>query len=79
MWENIPSRRFSSRSVVCATVRAYAASNPATPGTSILPEPGEIETWMTAPWDQAKALQRPLPDGALVEVLRGAKKDEVGV
>ena len=43
----------------------------------ILTDPGEIETWLTAPWEQAKALQRPLPDGALVEVARGVKKDEV--
>ena len=41
----------------------------------ILTEPQEIETWMTAPWKQAKSLQRPLPDGALVEVARGVKKD----
>ncbi len=42
----------------------------------ILTQPEEIETLMTAPWEQARTLQRPLPDGALVEVGRGVKKDE---
>lgn len=31
----------------------------------ILTEPDEIETWMTAPWEIARELQRPLADGAL--------------
>lgn len=43
----------------------------------ILTEPEEIPTWMTAPWEQARALQRPLRDGALTIVARGGKKDGV--
>ncbi|AMJ63248.1 SOS response-associated peptidase [Bosea sp. PAMC 26642] len=43
----------------------------------ILTKAEEIETWMSAPWSDAAALQRPLADGALVEVARGVKKDEI--
>ncbi len=41
----------------------------------ILTTPEECETWMTAPWEEARALQRPLADGALDIVARGVKKD----
>ncbi len=41
----------------------------------ILTKADEIETWMTAPWDVAAALQRPLPEAELQIVARGRRQD----
>lgn len=42
----------------------------------ILTTAEEREGWMRAPWEAAKALQKPLPAGALQIVARGVKEDE---
>jgi putative SOS response-associated peptidase YedK len=41
----------------------------------ILTEPDELEAWLLAPWDEARALQRPIGDDVLRVVEGGARED----
>lgn len=59
------------------TTKANAVVAPIHPKAmpTILTTPEEMNIWLRAPWNEATALQRPLPDNQLVIVAQGERRD----
>lgn len=69
-WEEIEAMGFLTTDANSEVAQFHPKAMPV-----VLRSEEERRIWLNAPWEEAKELQRPLPNGSLAVVARGGKKD----